>query len=491
MTVSFNSIPNNLRVPLAYVEFDNTRAVQGTPAMQYRVLAIGQKLADGSAAVNTLVQVPSSDSAVAFFGAGSMLARMVETFKAANRYTDIWAVALADAPAAAAAGGNILVAGTATAAGTLTLYIGGQRVRAGVASGDTAAQVATALAAAISADTTLPVTAAVNGTTAEQVDLTARHKGLCGNDIDLRLNYYFDEVLPAGITATITAMSGGSANPDVADAITALGDEVFQDIIMPYTDSANLVALEAELLSRWSGTRQLDSKAFCAWRGTHGNAVAFGNGRNSPLVTCMPTGLNPDPPYIWAAAVAAQASNSLAIDPARPLQTLPLPGILPPPETERWTAEERNLLLWDGISSWFVDSGGMVRIERLVTMYQENAYGLPDPSCLDITTPATLGYLRYSLRARITQRFPRHKLASDGRDYGAGQAIVTPKTIKAELVALAEEWAIAGLVENLDQFKADLIVERHATDRNRVDVLAPPDLVNQFRIFAAQVQFIL
>jgi len=34
-------------------------------------------------------------------------------------------------------------------------------------------------------------------------------------------------------------------------------------------------------------------------------------------------------------------------------------------------------------------------------------------------------------------------------------------------------------------------VERSDTDRNRLNVLMPPDLVNQFRVLAGQVQYIL
>jgi hypothetical protein len=46
-----------------------------------------------------------------------------------------------------------------------------------------------------------------------------------------------------------------------------------------------------------------------------------------------------------------------------------------------------------------------------------------------------------------------------------------------------------GLVENLVQFKAHLIVERDPNDPNRVNVLYPPDLINQLRIFAVLAQF--
>ena len=51
------------------------------------------------------------------------------------------------------------------------------------------------------------------------------------------------------------------------------------------------------------------------------------------------------------------------------------------------------------------------------------------------------------------------------------------------------DWMDAGLAEGLEQFKRDLIVERSSTDPNRVDAIIPPDVVNQFRVFAAQVQF--
>ena len=128
-------------------------------------------------------------------------------------------------------------------------------------------------------------------------------------------------------------------------------------------------------------------------------------------------------------------------------------------------------------------------IERAITTYQVNGYGLPDPSYLDVETLATLSVLRSTLRARISQKFPRHKLADDGTRFGIGQAIVTPGIIRAELIALARAWEERGWVEQVDAFKDQLIVERNADDPTRVDVVLPPDLVNQLRVFAALVQF--
>ncbi|MDI8751883.1 phage tail protein, partial [Salmonella enterica subsp. enterica serovar Montevideo] len=83
--------------------------------------------------------------------------------------------------------------------------------------------------------------------------------------------------------------------------------------------------------------------------------------------------------------------------------------------------------------------GGEMQIERMITMYRTNKYGDSDPSYLNVNTIATLSYLRYSLRTRITQKFPNYKLASDGTRFATGQAVVTPSVIKTELLALFEE----------------------------------------------------
>jgi phage tail sheath gpL-like len=104
-------------------------------------------------------------------------------------------------------------------------------------------------------------------------------------------------------------------------------------------------------------------------------------------------------------------------------------------------------------------------------------------------TPLTLMYLRYSWRQRMQSKYPRHKLANDGVRLGAGQLVMTPKLGEAEAVAWFGEMEEIGLVENADQFKRDLVVERNASNPNRLDLLLPPDLINSLITTAAQFQF--
>ena len=93
------------------------------------------------------------------------------------------------------------------------------------------------------------------------------------------------------------------------------------------------------------------------------------------------------------------------------------------------------------------------------------------------------------MKAAITSKYPRHKLAPDGTRFGPGQAIVTPIILKAELVAELRELEYDGLTAQVDQAKKALIVEIDDQNPNRVNVLHPPRLMGQLRTFAVLEQF--
>lgn len=487
MSISFNAIPIDIRTPGQYIEFDNSRALRGLPAIAHRVLIIGQRLPAGAVAAGVPTRIVSTAQGDAAFGRASMLATMLRAFKKANRTTDVVAIAVDDLVAGTAATGSIAVGGFSTGSGTLALYLAGARVQLGVASGASAELVAAGIAAAINAVPDLPVTAVVDDADENVVKLTARHKGEIGNGFDLRTNYSLGEALPPGLTVTFTAMGGGTGNPNLATAIAAMADTQYHTVVMPYADATSCAAIESELADRWGPLVQMEGQAFTAAAGTVVELGEIGQGRNSPHLTFVAAGKSPTPAYLWATVAAAV--DAFEPDPARPRQTLVLPGLLPAADADRFTREERDLLLHDGIATTIVDSGDLVRVERFITTYQESPTGELDTSYLDIETMRTLAYLRATLRQRIALRFPRHKLADDGTLFDPGQAVATPKTIKAEILHLARDWEAAGLIEGFEQFKAELIVERNSTDPNRVDALLPPDVVNQLRVFAGLIQF--
>lgn len=494
--MALGTIPNDVRVPLVYIEIDNSQALSGNIAQDQNVMLFGQMITTGAdagtATPNTVVEIPVSESAIdALFGQGALMALAAKRYRKANSYTRTFAIASADLSAGAAAAGSFTFAGPAAVAGTISLLIAGQSVQVGVLAADTAASIATKAVAAISANKNLPVTAAVDGTDTAKVNITAKWKGLTGNDIDLRYNYYAGEQLPNGVTITTVAMTGGSGAPDMAALIAAMPDEWYNHIMTPFNDTASLNTLRDELLTRWGPLKMSEAIAYTAFRGTYGETITFGEARNDFLLSCMGTSKSPSPSWEFAASYCGVASYQLAIDPARPLQTLALPGILAPAKADRFAFDERNNLLKSGIATYQVQPGDVVAIEREVSMYQKNAFGDPDPSYLDITTPATLGKMRYDVRVMVTNRFPRHKLVNDEAlpEIDPGQPVVSPKLMKEALLEVALDWVAAGLMENYDLFKETLSVVRPSGDRNRLDALSNPDIVNQFRIFAELIQF--
>lgn len=488
MSISFNQIPINLLTPGQYVEFDNSKAVGGLVNETARILLFAPKLSTGTGKANTPVMVTRSSEGVDVFGLGSIGAAMLESIFEITRTIETWVVPIEDPSAGTAAKGTVTVTGTATESGTISLYVAGKLVQIGVALGDEATDVAEAIETVINAELELPVTAsAAEGV----VTVTCRHKGTIGNDIDLRTNYYSSQKDVQGISVVCVSCTGGSGTPDIDDAIAALDEKQYNTMICAWADDTVLAALEAELDKRWGPMYQNDGHLHVGFRGTVGEINTKLGTRNSPHVTVWTAeaGGEPEPVYLKAALAGATCAYYLNIDPARPVQTLVLTGRLPAAESVRFIREERNNILSYGGATTKVDAGGNVVIERAVTTYTQNSSGLTDPSYRDIETMATLSRLRYQVRARISQKFPRHKLCGDETEIPPGQAMVSPKLIKAELVALHKDWVDAGLVEDTEEFKNELIVERNADDVNRVDVLLPPDLVNQFRVFAAKTEF--
>lgn len=405
-----------------------------------------------------------------------------------NTSSEVWALPLADDGAGVKATGTFAFSGPATESGIVYVYIGGQRVAVPVTSGNTATQIGAAMKVAMDAVLDLPVTtAAVAGT----VTVTAKNAGETGNYIDLQHSYYDGEKLPSGVGLVITAMGSGAGNPDIDTAFAVIGAEQYNIMVIPYTDQANLTKVDAELSDRWGPITQNDGYAITCSNVSFANLGVLGNAQNSPHLSIAGATNFPTLPWQIAGAVGADVAYYGSIDPARPFQTLALNSVLPPKIKDRFTADERNLLLYDGISTLLIDAGGKVRIERMITTYKTNGLGASDTSYLDVNTMLTLSYLRYDLRNYILRKYPRHKLANDGTRFGLGQAIVTPKLMKSEVIAKFREWETIGLVEDITQFKTDLIVERNIGDPNRLDIMLPPNLVNALLVTAAQIGFIL
>lgn len=282
------------------------------------------------------------------------------------------------------------------------------------------------------------MTAAVNVTNNYEVDLTARHKGTLGNDVMIEGGVVTEDGPLAADLLTITAMASGAGDPTIATALANLGDDEFDWIAMPYSDSTNIGAI-GDLLNdvngRWSWAKQIYGHCITVSTATVGNLSTLGNGLNNQHLSIFPCRKFLSMPYEVAAAVGAIAASHLQDAPelSRPLQTLVLQGIKGPRLiSDRLTLNDRQTLYYDGISGHHIRRDGAVAIDRIVTTYQTNAWGDPDWTYLDIETMAQSMYgIRY-IRTEVTSKHARQALANDNP--GRLPHITTPADIKNTIV---------------------------------------------------------
>jgi phage tail sheath gpL-like len=490
--VNFARIPQSgLRTPFAFFEIDASQA--GYFVNNQRTIIFAQVRLAVLAGLGVPEIAPFTETASRARYGTSQLSDMIGSYRKNDNFGEVWVVPLLDNPDGVAATGKLAYTGPATAAGVITLRIHDEIVQVGVNVGDTATAIATATAARINATAGMLVTASA---VAGDVTITCAHKGTVGNEITLKVNAggaLAGEAMPGGVTCAVTAMANGLGDPSLTPSLDLLGDREYDFIVLPFTDTTSLDAIKVfldDVTGRWAWNKMLWGCAWSARRGTLGQRVAFGLTRNDPHTTIM--GFSPSsrsPAHRWAAAYAAQGAVSIRADCSRPLQTLPLVGIHAGDETDQLVQSERNTLLMSGIATHIVATDGTVLIEREITTYQKNGWGQPDPSFLDIVTLYQLMLFNRFFRQRFTTKFPRHKLASNGFRGGPGQAVVTPDILKVEIISGYRELETMGHVENGDLFAKYLIVERDSQDPNRVNLLLPPDFVNQLRVIAANVQF--
>ena len=478
-------VPSNIIVPFVGVSFDNSAAVQGAAMLPVNALLIGQKIAAGTAVAGVTYLVTSADDVRILGGVGSHIHRMAMKWFNTNNLTPTHITVLADAAGSAAATNAIPLTGTATAPGELPLYLDGVRYAVSVATGDLAATVGAALATLINLDTAASVTAAF---ATGVLTLTAKNKGVTAGDVGIVVAYYPGEMVPSGLTVGTITTTPGTGEPDVTAALAAVGDAWYNILCSSYSDGTNMAKIETFLESQAGPTIQRDGEYYFAKKDTLSNLVTFGTdtARNCQYVVAIAGTGCPESVTNIAAAEAAMVALSITDDPAVPLHRMKL-DLLPAPPSSRFTMSERNILAQSGISTLRHDNG--VQTDATVTMYLKNSAGASDISYQYQNTIFILMNLRYTFVQRILLKYSRAKLADSAERVASGQQIITPDLGKAEAVSWFLQMEEAGQVEDLKQFKKDLVCRRSTTNPNRLEWILPPNLINQFIVGSADLQF--
>ncbi|KAA8387041.1 phage tail protein [Acetobacter tropicalis] len=488
-SISVPGYSSSNRVPGFYFALDGSKA--NTATTTRRVLLIGQQLGSSTTTTGVATLSGGQSDAIAKYGAGSQLARMVTAYRQIDTSGEVWCLPLADPADGKAAAGTITLSGAATTSGTLPLYVEDQLVQVGVTSGDTASTVAANAATALAAVAALPVTAAASEST---INVTAKNKGVTGNDITLGvalLGQMGAQSIPDGLTVATANLAGGTGTQEtLASVMAGLGDRVYDLFIHPYTDTASLEVFKSlfdNTTGRWSPMAQLYGHGIAALRGTYGQVTAAGMTLNDPHMTIMPISDSPSSPLVWAAQIGAWVATSMRDNPALPVTGLAL-TVLPPTDAGRFGRDEQNSLLYDGLSTHTVDDSGAVLIQRLITTYQTNTAGLPDDSYLGIETLMTAAICLPDMRSYLAAQVGGYILLDDAAKIPAGAKATTAKLIGKLCVARYRYQATQLWVQNADTFAASIVCQN--AGNGVVKLLMPYDFANQLWVIAGNAQFV-
>ena len=495
--IVFGEIPYDWRVPGSYMEVRPNYATIGLVPFPSRLLIIGQKLAAGSAAVNTPILITRPDQAAAAFGLGSQAADMVNTALKADPTSTITAIGVADAGGATAATANITVTGTATAAGQIYAYVQGRRIRVPVGAGDALATIQTAFAAAVAQASGLPVTAGAGSIASSTltISLTARQAGLIGNEIDVRFNLNAGDAFPPGLTVLVAGaqqatLSGGTGSPDITSALSAVASDWYTDIAIGWNDATNVGVFTTELARRYTAMGRLDAHGYIAKPGTLGTLASYGLALNSQFLTCVGLKAPVSPSWIIAASLAAVARFNLTNDPARQMRTVPLPGVIGPAPADRFIPSEEDALLRDGIATVHTHSDGSVICDRIITTYQTSTLGVIDAAWLDIMVPKVMTRLRYDWRSFLGLVYPRNKLADDGALAGEyDDTVVTPGRMRSSWAGRCRLYEQFGWIENSKATAAASLFVRDQSDRNRLNTRQEVRIIGNLMVLAGALEF--
>lgn len=466
--ISFDTIPSSIRVPGQYIEFNTRNAVQGLPQNPQSVLLLAPMLDSGTQEPLTPVQLFSDAQAGDLFGRGSWAQLMVRQAFKNNSYLDLTVIGLPDHSAGVAATGSLKIDGTAQTAASISLTIGGVAVAVAVSANQSAAEAAEKLAAAVNA-AALPVSA-----TAEQgsLKLTARSKGAIGNEISLAC-----DMGASGLAGSITAMTNGAQNADIAAALDKVAGKHYHIIVSPFNDVPNAKALSQHITQVSNAIEQRGCIGVMGLRGTMPQGASLTAQLNDGRITCAWYKGADEACGIIAAGYAAVLA--FEEDPARPLNTLEIKGLNITPDAQWPLFNECNNALYNGLTPLTVVAG-KVQIMRAVSTYTKSAANVDDPALLDITTIRTLDYTRRAIKERIALRFPRDKLSDR----------LLPK-VKSEILDVLLKLEQAEIIENAETNKGKLVVSRSLQDANRVNAAIPADVVNGLHVFAGRIDLIL
>lgn len=464
-------------VPGVFNKFDSSNAIRGVREMPRSICLFGQisNSLFNPDLFDKRIGVTSIAEAKGLFGEGSMLYDMfVAAKKNAALGLRINCIPLQDDATASATVRTLSVAAdTGHAEGELCCYIGGVRIAVGVVATDTAASIAAKLFAKMGKTSALPVTATLSGAV---ITMTAKFAGELGNAIDIRSNHYASDRSISGVTLSAATTTVGAVNPDLTAALTNIASVRDTEWVMPYTDSASMVMVEAELLRRWSHEVQTDAQAIVAMRGSEAQHTTWLASRNNPLVHSIHTTKDPSSPWVTAAIAGAVIESMAMLNPCIPHTGAALIGYMAARQDDHFEADSINIIMLDGGSSVVVAEDGTATLMRMVTNYTTHNTGSYDTSMRELTWIKDLSWFRWFRNTEFaikTQGF----LLGEYAEPIAGQKIMTYEVAEDMLLGIYDNAISVARMQNRDHYQKTLVLQIDGPN-GRLKVQDEPVIMN-------------
>lgn len=467
--IEFDRIPNSIRKPGVYSEYNNKDAVTTLPTNEQEVLIVAP-MVGGSTAFSAPQKVFSDTEAETLFGAGSTAHLMVRQAIKNNPLIRLTVVGLKDHSAGVASVGKVTFTGTATHSGVISVSIAGETYETAAAKAEAVGTIIQRLIALINASRYSSVTASLEGTAV--LKLTSKVKGELGNELSLAARS-----TASGLSVAITNFAGGQRNAQLAAALTSVAGTHYNVIISPFSDNENATALREHLELMASPIEDKPSIGVMGWRGTLATGTTLTSRLNSERITVGWYKRAMESNAMIAAGFGAVIAGEE--DPARPLNTLEVKGLTLVDDAQKPLFSEVNQALFNGLSPLEVVVN-RVQISRAITTYTKNVTNTDDPSYLDLTTPRTLDFVRKAIQTRQRLRFPRAKNSPR-----------MPQKVRSEVLDVLYQLEALEIVENVDGWKDRLIVVKNLQDPTYLDLEIPADVVNGLHVIRNKITLIL
>lgn len=503
MSIVLTGLTNTYPLPGEYAEILFAQGPSSGATASYNAILIGGKLSTGSASnavvygPDTAVAMSSENDAIALFGAGSELHRMVRRFLAVNTSTPLYAIAVADGGSATAATGTIVVANAATGAATLRVYVSDDFVDVGIASGDSAITIAGNVVAAVNSKTYWGVTASNSGTAT--VTLTAKQVGLRGNFIN-----YQAQLKPSNITTTVTAtsttlLSGGTVSDDNTTALGVIAPYRYYYIVSAAEDATQLGRVKAQVASQalpTNGIRQRYFGGSSAASVSTANTIATGLNDPRGCLTWqqssdwVPAELACNTAAVVALVESDFSAASLNYDSfGGNANTSALWNVKAPRSGLAPTKLQQVSALNNGVTPIAASSSGSSYLVKLITSYSLNG-STPDYRVRDFHKVSVCDHYTDDLLAQGAALLRGKTVAADpAQNEAPPPGAITPSALKTIINRKTRDYFEAGLLKQVAQIIANTQVQYDQVNApNRLSALIPLEPIDILDQVAFSVQ---